>query len=46
MDFQKWKDEDDSDIEEDWGAGDADGMPGGMGGQPDLAQVCAFQCIL
>lgn len=39
VDFKKWKDEDDSEVEEDWGAGDADGGMGGMGGQPDLAQM-------
>jgi len=40
VDFKRWKDEDDSEVEEDWGAtGDDEGGMGGMGGQPDLAQM-------
>jgi len=38
VDFQKWKDEDDSDIEEDWAAGEPDPS---APGQPDLAAMMA-----
>lgn len=48
VDFKRWKDEDDSEVEEDYaddGAGDA-GMGMGGPGQPDLAQVPSSLLIM
>ena len=43
VDFKRWKDEDDSEVEEDYGGDDmVPNLGGAEGGQPDLAAVSYF----